>query len=193
MGVSSSMDRREFLKAAGMSPLVLALMPGFELVADGAGRPGQVNFHFLAVSDAMVIDDVHHRMLMGGSGRVTPGNVIGNGSFQHQNATGPVPQEILGEGSWKAKKLISFDQIGSHGAVGVAGVLVMSVDLHPEAGPKIAAELEVVCNIPPAGLFTGKPEGYVLTVPGAPFGPFRPLGPPPLGITWFTNGVEQGG
>lgn len=188
MRASSEIHRREFLKAAGLSPLVL-VAPGWAGV--GAGRPGQVSFHFLAISDAMVIDGVHHRMLMAGHGGVTPGTAVGNGSFQHQNAAGSVPQQILGEGSWKAKELISFDQIGSHGAVGVAGVLVMEVDLIPVDGPKVTAELEVVCNIPPAGLFTGKPEGYKLTVPGAPFGPFAPLGPPPLGITWFTNGVEQ--
>lgn len=193
MRASSEIHRRQFLVAAGMTPLALALMPATAWAGVGAGKPGQVNFHFLAISDAMLIDGVHHRMLMAGHGGVTPGAVVGNGSFQHQNAIGSVPQQILGEGSWKAKKLVSFDKLGSHGAVGVAGTLVMEIDLIPVTGPKISAELEVVCNIPPAGLFTGKPEGYKLTVPGAPFGPFVPLGPPPLGITWFTTGVEQDG
>lgn len=184
----SEMDRRDFLKAAGLGSLGLALMPSVSRVAAGPqGGSRQTNFHFLALSDAMILDGVHHRMLMGGTGQITPGNVVGHGKFQHQNATGSAPQEILGEGSWKTKRLISFENIGSHGEVGVAGILLMVVELIPVTGSNITAELEVVCNIPPAGLFTGKPEGYKLTIPGAPFGPFNPLGPPPLGITWFTN------
>ena len=62
----------------------------------------------------------------------------------------------------------------------------MTVNLVPNSGPVIPATLEVVCNIPPAGLFTGNPEGFKLTIPGDVF---VPLGPP-LGITWFTSTVE---
>lgn len=185
---NSEMDRRGFLKVMGMGSLSLAMLPALEKASLGMEHsPDQVNFYFMAVSDAVVLDGVHHRMLMGGCGHVTPGNVVGKGNFQHQNATGPIPQQIFGEGTWQAKRLIHFSQIGTHGAVGVAGTLIMEVVLKPVTGGKIKAELEVVCNIPPAGLFTGKPEGYKLTVPGAPFGSFEPLGPPPLGITWFTN------
>ena len=64
----------------------------------------------------------------------------------------------------------------------------MEVNLVPNGGPVIPATLEVVCNIPPAALFTGKPEGYKLTTP---LSTFEPIGPPPVGITWFTNAVEQ--
>jgi hypothetical protein len=35
-----------------------------------------------------------------------------------------------------------------------------------------------------AGLDTGRPEGFTLTVPGAPFGPFVPI---EAGITVFTT------
>lgn len=188
---AADISRRAFLKAAGLGSLAIGLAPWLEL--NKKAKRGQINIHFLAASDAQVVDGVHHRMLMGGCGHVTRGTVVANGSFQHQNASGAIPQAILGEGSWKAKRLKSFTLVGTHGKVGVAGVLLMDVLLIPEDGPKVAAELEVVCNIPPAGLFTGKPEGYKLTIPGAPFGPFEPLGPPPLGITWFTNGVEQNG
>ena len=121
---------------------------------------------------------------MAGHGKITPGNVVGNGTFQH--TIGPPPIAIVSEGTWKAKSLVSFVPIGSFG-VGVAGILNMTVNLVPVTGPVIPATLEVVCNIPPAGLFTTKPEGYKLT---APFGTFAPLGPPPVGVTWFTNTVE---
>ncbi len=189
-------NRRKFLKSAGMGSLALALFPTQKSLSAAfqAGRP-QTNFHFLALSGGTVIDDVHHTILMGGHGVITPGNVIGNGSFQHNDPdpAKPIPKPILGEGTWKAKRLESFDVLGTYGDVGVAGVLKMEINLVPSQGPEIPAMLEVVCNIPPAGLFTGKPEGYVLTIPGAPFSPFVPFGPPPRGITWFARNVEPRG
>lgn len=188
-------QRREFLKKAGLGSMALAASGVLShMQTRSAQAAGQINFHFLALSAAQIVDGVHHQIIMAGHGGITPGNVVGNGSFQHQDADPgkPAPQPILGEGTWKAKKLVSFEINGTYG-VGISGVLTMEVDLVPVSGPVIPAMLEVVCNIPPAGLFTGKPEGYSLTIPGAPFGTFNPLGPPPLGITWFTNTVEPAG
>jgi len=185
-------QRREFLKKAGLGSMALAASGILSYMqTTPAQAAGPINFHFLAVSAAGIVDEVHHQILMGGHGGITSGTVVGNGSFQHQdvNPENPTPQPILGEGTWKAKKLVSFEINGTYG-VGISGVLTMEVNLVPVSGPIISAMLEVVCNIPPAGLFTGKPEGYTLTIPGAPFGPFTPLGPPPLGITWFTKTVE---
>ncbi|MFQ5729456.1 MAG: hypothetical protein ACE5GN_03755, partial [Waddliaceae bacterium] len=116
----------------------------------------------------------------------------GNGTFQHTDTdpSKPLPKPIFGEGSWQAQRLVSFKTIGVYG-VGVAGVLKMEIILVPNNGePAIPATLEVVCNIPPGNLFTGKAEGYTLTPKGAPFGSFAAL-VPPIGVTWFTNTVEQ--
>ena len=138
-------------------------------------KAAQTNFHFVSIST-----DGASSIIMAGDGRISPGNVVGNGSFQQQ-----VGGVVISEGTWKAKRLVSFSTIGSFG-IGVAGVLNMTVNLVPVTGPVIPATLEVVCNIPPAGLFTGKPEGYKLTIPGDVF---VPLGTP-VGITWFTSTVE---
>ncbi len=188
MEKGSELNRRGFLKIAGAGSLGLAASPALRGLAVGAAGGSYTNFHFLAISQAIDGADVHN-ILMGGDGKITPGNVVGNGSFQHQLASAPgIPKPILGQGTWKAKRLLDWNELGTYG-IGVAGVLNMEVKLVPDNGSAFPAMLEVVCNIPPADLFTGKPEGYVLDI-GGPLGPFTPLGPPPLGITWFTNAIE---
>jgi hypothetical protein len=188
MKKGSELNRRGFLKIAGAGSLSLAASSVLSGLAAGAAKGSYTNFHFLALSQAVDGEDVHN-LLMGGHGIITSGNVVGNGSFQHQLASDPAPiKPILGEGSWKVKRLVNWTVIGTYG-IGVAGILNLEVNLVPENGSSFPAMLEVVCNIPPGGLFTGKPEGYVLDT-GGPIGPFTPLGPPPLGITWFTTAIE---
>jgi hypothetical protein len=69
----------------------------------------------------------------------------------------------------------------------------MEIHLIPKGGPVILATLELICNIGAAGLSTGEEEGFILTIPGAPFGPFVPLMPavPSSGLTIFTTGNEN--
>jgi len=175
--------------------LVLILVTGCNQTeaptAADAGQPslqkssdddGRINFHFLAVSHA----GANHNIIMFGNGNFTDSKVRGGGVFQHTSAdpSEPVPKPILGEGTWKAKRLVSWVQRGTYG-VGVSGVLTMEIKLRPNNGPAIPATLQVTCNIPPAGLFTGNPEGYILEVQNGLT--FVPFGPPPSGITWFTN------
>ncbi len=172
-----------------VSPQEADLVPLQEADPGLSKAAGGTNFHFVSLSTAAIIGGVHHTFLMAGDGVITPGNVVGNGTFQHTDTdpAKPIPKPILAEGTWKAKRLVNWAPIGSYGVV-VAGVLKMEVNLVPDGGPSFPAMLEVVCNIPPGDLFTGKPEGYVLDTGGPP-GPFTPLGPP-LGITWFTNSIE---
>jgi hypothetical protein len=187
---SDQLSRRNFLKIAGAGSLAAAGLPALSL-ANVSGKGVYTNFHFLALSRAFDGLD-EHNILMGGHGKITPGNVVGNGSIQHTLVSAPgSPKPILGEGTWKATSLVSWDVLGTYG-IGVAGVLIMDINLVPDGGSPFPALLEVVCNIPPGGLFTGKPEGYVLDIGGPP-GPFTPFGPPPLGITWFTNAIEPRG
>lgn len=185
---SSELNRRNFLKIAGAGSLALAL-PALDQLAVDSSAGNYTNFHFLAVNEAIDGDDVHN-ILVAGHGKITRGNAVGNGSFSHQLVSAPgLPKPILAEGTWKAKRLVSFDVLGTYGIV-VSGVVTMEVHLVPNDDPVIPAMLEVVCNVPPAGLFTGKPEGYVLDTGGPP-GPFTPKGPPPVGITWFTRSIES--
>jgi hypothetical protein len=186
------MNRRKLLANAGLGSLATASLLEALATPASADDKTPVNFHFLAVSEAGTVDGVAHRVIMGGDGQITQGNVVGDGFFVHFNPAAPgVPKPVLATGSWKAKRLISFDLIGTFGVQG-AGVLDMVIHLVPVDGPVVEAMLEVVCNIAAAGLFNpGKDEGYSLSIPGTIFvpggaaGPFEPL-VPPMGISAFS-------
>jgi hypothetical protein len=63
---------------------------------------------------------------------------------------------------------VSFKSIGSYGTQ-LAGIMVAKVDLLRQSpGPEVVipATLTVVCNIPPAGIFTGEEEGFQLVING---------------------------
>ncbi len=184
------MDRRKFLEKAGLGSIALGSLP---VLAGTLARPiwaaDQTNFRFLSVSQANTIGGVQHRVNINGDGKITSGQVVGGGSFNHfNNAPTTVPKPLLAFGTWKAKQLVSFRLIGVYGAL-AAGVLEMEIDLIPNGGPVTPAKVKVVCNIGSAGLDTGEKEGATLTIPGAPFGPFAPVANAALSI--FTIGEEH--
>jgi hypothetical protein len=110
--------------------------------------------------------------------------VRGGGEFVHFDGTKIPSPNFIATGSWRATRFVSFEEVGTWGA-GVAGILEIKAKLSPCDGPVIrGASLVVVCNIGPASLTTGKPEGFTLTVPGVkPFSPFHPE----LGLTFFSR------
>jgi len=132
-------------------------------------------------------------MLMNGNGKVTPSHVGGGGSFVHFDSapSAPIPKPIIASGTWKAKRLVSFELIGTYGSVaaGIAEMEVLLVQDLPSPAV-IPATLEIICNLGIAGLLTGEEEGFILTIPDAPFGPFIPA-TPPNGITIFTTGKKR--
>ncbi len=180
-------DRREFLRKAGLGSIALASLP---TLVNTLGAPAwaadQTNFRFVSVSQASTIGGVQHRVNISGDGEIRPGQVIGDGSFNHFNNLSSPPKTLLAFGTWKTKRLISFDKIGTWGAL-AAGVLKMEIHLIPVGGPVTTATLEVVCNLPAGKLDTGLDEGATLTIPGAPFGSFTPV----AGASIFTTGVEE--
>ncbi|MBI1928569.1 hypothetical protein HYR99_30545 [Candidatus Poribacteria bacterium] len=153
---------------------------------------GPTNFHFEGINQAATIGNIAHYMLMTGYGRATSSQVVGGGSFVHFDNASPVPKTILSSGTWRAKRVVSFELIGTWG-VAAAGVLEMEVELIREipSPAVIPVQLTVVCNIGVAGLRTGQDEGYFLTIPDTPFGTFKPF-VPPAGVTLFTTGIEEG-
>ncbi len=185
------LDRREFLKRIGLGSLALAplskLIDSLARPAWGQAPPTARAFQFVAFSRAATIDGVVHTVAMNGEGKFDPpsGWVDGGGSFTHVDAASVIPNTIINAGRWKARKILKYEkQIGTYARI-AASVLEMEVDLLPDLGPVRRIEgvnLRIICNIGAAGLSTGEPEGYVLTVPGAPFGAFRPLSPV-LGLT----------
>jgi len=145
-----------------------------------------------------VVAGVNHRIIMAGTGKIDDEDVEGGGSFTHFNAASPVPQTVLASGTWKAKSLVSFTLAGLWGSQFVAGILEMTVELVADFPSRavLPATLRVVCNLGPPGISTGEPEGFKLTVPGAPFSPFVQTTFPgtsfPFGLTLFTKGAGEG-
>lgn len=185
------LDRREFLKRIGLGSLALAPLSKFvdslAKPAWGQAPPTARAFQFVAFSRAATIDRVVHQVGMSGEGKFDPssGWIEGGGQFVHFDDASVIPKTIINSGRWKARRILKYEkQVGTYGRI-AASVLEMEVDLLPDLGTVRRIEgvnLRIICNIGGAGLTTGEPEGYVLTVPGAPFGAFRPLSPV-LGLT----------
>ena len=148
------------------------------------------NFIFAAVSTGPTIDGVVHTVVMDGAGMITPSGVEGGGAFDHlDNApTAPFPKPFFAQGTWKAKRLVSFDVFGKYGLF-TAAVLAMDIELVRELPTRLVvpASLEIVCNIPFVPIMTGKPEGFSLSVGDLQFNP----NVPPMGITLFPPAGED--
>jgi hypothetical protein len=181
----SNLDRRSFLKRAGLGFIAVGSLPGL-LAATPTWASGRAaGFNFTAISQAGTIGTVVHAVNMAGSGTIEEDSVEGGGHFQHYNQAAAPPRTIFAAGAWKAKRLVSFDPIGTWGVI-TAGVAVMQIELRQAIPSRtlVAATLKVVCNVGSGGFETGQPEGFTLTVPGASFGAFVPIG---AGITVFTT------
>lgn len=148
---------------------------------------GQMHFTVVAVSDAAVREGTQHRMALNGDGKFGPEHVKGGGTFVIFNdAPTGTPKPILGFGRWRAEKILSYAAAGTYGPI-VASVLELEVELIIEfPAPEVAsATLRLVCNVDPAGLTTGEPEGFKLTIQnsGEVFVPSVPV----VGFTQITN------
>lgn len=174
------MDRRKVLKLAGLGATVLTFPTMGEVMRLRAHASGNIGFHFAAVSAVAGTND---RLSFTGGGEFGGGNANGEGGFTHWLAGTGTPPSIVGTGVWK---VTSFDGFADSGSFGVlkAGVLNIDVHLESTAGTEVDAEMEVVCNIGAAGLFTGKPEGVKLTIVGGPT--FSPVG----GTTLFNGDID---
>jgi hypothetical protein len=181
------MERKEFLKKAGVGTLALGSLPVLADVAAADDGDGDRKFYFVALSRTPSGADV---ILMSGRGQIEGGEVEGGGEFVHFNGaqlTNPSP-DFIATGGWRAVELLDFNEVGAWGR-GVAGVLTVRARLNPCDGPTIrGATLRVVCNLGPAGISNpGLAEGYTLTLPdGTTFSPFG------VGLTLFTRPCENG-
>lgn len=198
MGVKTT-DRREFVKtlaiggvAAVAAPTLLGSLSKVAMASGVSESEGRPNFHFVVVSKTR---NSHDFVALAGDGTLAGDakNVEGGGLFTHFQPTPPKPFPIVGAGTWKAKKLRSFDLIGTYGSL-AAGVLDMDVDLVRDVPSKlvIPATMRMVCNLGPAALNTGKgDEGVTLSVPSVGL-EFEPQ-VPGVGVTVFGVDVVSEG
>jgi hypothetical protein len=188
----TEIERREFLRRAGVGSAALA---GFPAVAGTAwakdnddGNKRRRRFYFQALSGQAATISSGESIVMNGCGSFSARSVRGGGEFVHFDGRKIPSPDFIATGSWRATRFVSFREVGTWG-VGVSGILEMKIKLLPCDGPVVrGATLVIVCNIGPAGLMTGQPEGFVLTVPGlAPFKQFHPE----LGLTFFSQPCEE--
>lgn len=184
------MERRDFLKKAGIGTVGLAaipLLPGVALADDDDDDDDATKFYFQALSHIgdLPLPESADAIVMSGFGRFRGRHVQGGGEFVHFDGTKIPSLDFKATGRWKATRFISFTEVGTWG-VAVSGILTVRANVLPcDGSPIKGATVEIVCNIGPAGLGTpGTVEGFTLTLPdGTTFKPFSPN----LGLTLFTR------
>ncbi len=189
------MKKQAFSKVAiGLAGLAFLLIIVNTLAAPRASsrdhekyRSGVRVYRFVAFSHADPTEDGGiPRIGMNGSGTFTAerGEVQGGGNYVRDNAADAVPRPVLDFGTWVATDIVSFDLVpdGTFGRI-TAGILVLRIRLFSDVDGSVStATLRLICNIGDAGITTGEPEGFRLTIDDTSFGEFKPLSPP-LGLT----------
>jgi hypothetical protein len=183
------MNRRRFLQRAGPGTLGLGSLPllAGKAWADLGDEEKGFNFQVASFGPGGSPD----RLILSGHGKFDDENVEGGGDFDHFRAAGSPPLPLVSTGRWKARKFVSFtlptitapaDPEATHG-VFQGGILVLMADFHPLGQPAVKdIQVEVVCNLTPAGASTpGKSEGVYLNLDGVSF---QPGG---MGVTVFTH------
>jgi hypothetical protein len=182
------MDRRQFLKKAGLGSAAVASFPVLsQLAMSPAWANSTTVFRFQCISSGTV-GAATHFLVIGGQGQISPSQAVGAGSFSHITSL-TAPSTVVASGTWKVRDLANFTNLGSFGAI-VAGLADMGILLLPDGGPAVPATLKVVCNIPAAGIFTGLAEGVqVVTTTTPPVSFLTAV----AGITTFATGPESKG
>ncbi len=155
-------------KLAITALFIAALLAGISSQnAFAQGADGSLNFYFVTVPSAGEVDGVNHRMTMTGSGRFNAEVVEGRGAYLFFDQNTEVPKTILESGQWNAVRVINWSMVEADNnpyGVNVSGILDLEILLFPlgKGGEGTTATLRIVCNVPPAGLSTGLPEGVFL-------------------------------
>lgn len=204
--LNMKVGRREFLKKAGLGSIALGSLPAWiNALATPALAQGRRGFAFDAITRAGpegTASSPAHTLIMAGQGHFDPARigspVDGGGVFTHTTLPGPTPRPIVASGTWKARLLVSYKEIGTWG-VFAAGISEMVVDLFtqlPSPAVVRGARLKVVCNIGAAALINpGEMEGYTLSIPGTDFftggtpGSFQAIPPGGVGLTIFSTAI----
>jgi hypothetical protein len=185
--VNNQIDRKAFVKKAGVGAVAAASIPAlfaseaFAQAGHGAGRV----YTFVSFSQAPPSGHIAQpRIGMRGCGNFDEilRTASGGGSYVFFDNAKPVPKPLIRAGSWRVTQFVSYDTKGlpSYGGI-QPGILTVLADVE---GIGSGLELEIVCNVGPAGLMTGEEEGWFLS--GTPYGKFSALSPP-VGITHLST------
>jgi hypothetical protein len=173
--------------AAGV--VALALLVGGAAGGNGKDKGGhglkaggQTGYHFLVLDASGATD----RLLIQGDGSFNRNRAHGGGTFDHFQATGTPPLALVASGTWRATDVVSWHPLSPSHGVYEGGTLVIHATFYPQGmAPIKNVMIEVDCNLGPAGVNTGKPEGADVTFPGSPPVTFAPTSPT-TGVTIFT-------
>jgi len=189
--MEKKVDRKQLVKVGAGGALALGVLGAGVSPAAAGGVPGMGDGHqfwaLVAFSKGDTIGDVDHRIGLNGCGTLKPsvGHAGGGGGFFHVDWQPPTTS-VIAYGTWEVKRFLDYiDGFGDF-AVVRASILEVAIELNRQfpSPAKIPATLRVICNVGPAGISTGEPEGFVLTIPSAtPPSPFVPLVPVALGLT----------
>jgi len=158
----SRSSRREFLKKAGIGSAALAALPALgELLAAPVLASDRIGFKLVAASKMGT-----ERVIMAGDGQLTDSEATGGGTFVHFSTT---DLSIIATGVWKANRLRSFTTIGTPFGLATSGIADMDIDLIPANNERIEGRLQIFCDLPGSGRFTGEDEGFILMVGGKTF------------------------
>lgn len=178
------MDRRTFIKAAGVGSLGAAALPLLAGVEDVlAASDKQHVFVFVSFSQAPTAGGITPRIGMQGAGTFDPDAqwVKGGGSYVLFDQGHALPKPLIASGVWEPTAFISYTTKGlGHFGTIQPGILKMRADV---AGLGTGLILSVVCNVGAVPLLTGEDEGWELE--GTKYGDFMQTG---VGISHLSVG-----
>ncbi len=189
------MDRRTFLKRAGLGSVALGSLTGLggmSAIAAFAedeelnGVRERRHATFVAISRAPRSGNVVPTLAM--EGRVVfsadAEKARGGGNLTGWDDATPVPKHILASGRWRVLEFVSYDtfDLEPYGRI-QASILELNVALRDELSGRTGnGLLRLICNVGAGGRMTGEPEGFTLD-PEPPFGKFKPV----IGLTHIST------
>jgi hypothetical protein len=178
------LDRRQILKGAGAlsaGGIVAALSPTTARANDDEG--GKTGYQFLDISDGKG-GLTGKSIFMTGVGKIGSG-VTGGGNYVIFD---PTSSKAFDFGSWRAKKLVSFTNVGTVVAGFLGATLTMDVILESAKGGEAKATITVNCDMGVVSPNGGNGTGEVLTLVienGTFAGTFGPGSVLPFNVTIF--------
>jgi hypothetical protein len=177
-------DRRALLTGMGIGSLAPSALLG--ALAEAQPAPGDVGplattkrvaFDLATVATSGIVNGQQVSAFITGEGTVNGKSVSGSGRIVLFNQIGRAPKSIFQAGTWQARKLLSATFIGTFGGL-VAGEILFEGRFFIQ-GVKLPQliRLQIVANLPVAGLRTGDPGVLQLSLPGTIFDPGHDAGP----------------